>query len=38
MVLLKKLGYAGYAMGMIHGKLRNKYPKAHEAFKEELRG
>lgn len=34
----KKLGYGSHAMGMIYGKLRNSYPKAHEAFEEELRG
>jgi hypothetical protein len=38
MVLLKKLGYGGYAMGMIYEKPKNKYPEAHEAFEEELRG
>jgi hypothetical protein len=38
MIRSKKLGYGGYAMGMIYGKLKNKYPKAHEVFKEELRG
>ncbi len=38
MICSKKLGYGSYAMGMIYGKLRNRYPKAHEAFEEELRG
>ncbi len=38
MIRSRKLGYGGYAMGMIYGKLRNRYPKAHEAFEEELRG
>ena len=38
MIHSKKLGYGSYAMGMIYEKLRNKYPEAHEAFEEELRG
>jgi hypothetical protein len=38
MIRSKKLGYGGFAMGMIYGKLRNRYPKTHEAFEEELRG
>ncbi len=38
MIRCKKLGYGGFAMGMIYGKLRSRYPKAHEAFEEELRG
>ncbi len=38
MIHSKKLGYGGHAMGMIYGRLRNKYPQAHEAFEEELRG
>ncbi len=36
MIRSKKLGYGSYAMGMIYGKLKNKYPKAHEAFNREL--
>ena len=36
MIHSKKLGYGGFAMGMIYGKLKNKYPKAHEEFKKEL--
>jgi hypothetical protein len=36
MIHSKKLGYGGFAMGMIYGKLKNKYPKAHQAFNEEL--
>jgi hypothetical protein len=27
---------AGYAMGMIFGKLKNKHPEAHLAFEKEL--
>jgi hypothetical protein len=36
MIHSKKLGYGSYAMGMIYGKLKYKYPKAHEAFDREL--
>jgi hypothetical protein len=36
MVHSKKLGYGGFAMGMIYGKLKNKYPKAHQVFRKEL--
>ena len=36
MIHSKKLGYGGFAMGMIYGRLKNKYPQAHEAFKKEL--
>ena len=36
MINSKKLGYGGYAMGMIFGELKNKYPEAHEAFRNEL--
>lgn len=36
MIHSKKLKYGGCAMGMIYGKLKNKYPEAHEAFKKEL--
>ena len=36
MIQSKKLGYGGFAMGMIHAKLKNRYPKAHQAFEEEL--
>jgi hypothetical protein len=38
MIRSEKLGYGSYAMGMIYGKLKNEYPKAHEAFEGELRG
>ena len=27
-----KLGYRGYAMGMVYGKAKNKYPEANKAF------
>ncbi len=36
MIRSKKLGYGSYAMGMIYGKLKNKYPRAHEVFSKEL--
>ena len=36
MIYSKKLGYGSYVMGMIYGKLKNRHPEAHEAFKEEL--
>jgi hypothetical protein len=36
MLHLRKLRYGGFAMGMIYGKLKNKYPEAHQAFNEEL--
>ncbi len=36
MIRSKKLGYGGYVMGMIYGKLKSKYPRAHEAFSREL--
>lgn len=35
-MILFKLGYGGYAMGMIYGKLKNRHPEAHEAFETEL--
>jgi hypothetical protein len=35
-MILFRLGYGGYAMGMIFGKLKNKHPEAHEAFMKEL--
>lgn len=35
-MILFKLGYGGYAMGMIFGMLRNRHPEAHEAFEMEL--
>ena len=38
MIRSGKLGYGGYAMGIVYGKLSNKYPEAHEAFEEGLRG
>ena len=37
MIRRDKLGCGGYAMDMIYGKLRSRYPKAREAFEEELR-
>jgi hypothetical protein len=36
MVHLRKLGYGGFAMGMGYRKLKDRYPKAHEAIKREL--
>ncbi len=36
MIRSKKLGYGSYTMGMIYGKLKSKYPEAHEAFEREL--
>jgi hypothetical protein len=36
MIHSKKLGYGGYAMGIIYGKLKNKFPKAYEVFETEL--
>jgi hypothetical protein len=36
MVHSNKFGHGSYAMGMIYGKLKNKYPKAHQVFEEEL--
>jgi len=36
LMILFGLGYGGYAMGMIFGKLKNKHPEAHDAFKREL--
>ncbi len=38
MIRTKKLGYGSYAMGMIYGKLKNKYPEAHKVFSRELEG
>jgi hypothetical protein len=35
-MILFRLGYGGYAMGMVFGKLKNKHPEAHEAFMKEL--
>ena len=35
-MILFRLGYGGYAMGMIFGKLKNRHPEAHDAFKKEL--
>jgi hypothetical protein len=35
-MVLFRLGYGGYAMGMIYGKLKNKHPEAHRVFEEEL--
>jgi hypothetical protein len=35
-MILFKLGYGGYAMGMIYGKLKNRHPEAREAFEKEL--
>ena len=31
-----KVGYIGYAGGAILGKLKSKYPEAHEVFRREL--
>jgi hypothetical protein len=36
MIHSNKLGYGGFAMDMIFGKLKNKYAHAHQAFNEEL--
>jgi hypothetical protein len=36
MIHSKKLGYGGFAMGMIYGKLKNRYPEARIAFEKEL--
>jgi hypothetical protein len=36
MIRSRKLGYGGYAMGMIYGKLKSKYLEAHEVFSREL--
>jgi len=33
-----RLGYGGYAMGMVYGKAKNRFPEAHRAFEEELKG
>ena len=35
-MILFRLGYGGYVMGMIYGKLKNKHPEAHETFEKEL--
>jgi hypothetical protein len=35
-MILFRLGYGGYVMGMIYGKLKNRHPEAHDAFKREL--
>jgi hypothetical protein len=35
-MILFRVGYGGYAMGMIYGKLKNRYPDAHEIFMQEL--
>ena len=35
-MILLRLGYGGYAMGMIFGKLKNRYPEAHLAIEKEL--
>ena len=35
-MILFKVGYGGFAMGMIFGKLKNKHPEAYEAFEREL--
>jgi hypothetical protein len=35
-MILLRLGYGGFAMGMIFGKLKNRHPEAHETFKMEL--
>lgn len=31
-----RLGYGGFAMGMIFGKLKNRHPEAHVVFEKEL--
>jgi hypothetical protein len=31
-----KAGYVGFAGGAILGRLKNRYPKAHDVFKKEL--
>ena len=36
-MILFRLGYGGYDMGMIYGMLKNRHPEAHKAFKEELK-
>ncbi len=36
MIRSRKLRYGGYTMGMIYGKLRDRYPIAHEVFSREL--
>jgi hypothetical protein len=33
-----KMGYGSYPNGLAMVNLRNRYPKAHELLKEELRG
>jgi hypothetical protein len=33
-----KVGYIGYAGGAILGRLKNRYPQAHDVFKKELGG
>jgi len=35
-MILFRLGYGGYAMGMIWGKLKNMHSEAHEAFDKDL--
>ena len=37
-MILRRLGYGGYPMGMIWGMLKNRHPEAHEAFERELEG
>ena len=32
-----KVGYVGYAGGAIPGKLKNRYPQAHDVFRKELK-
>ncbi len=36
MIRSRKLGHGSYAMGLIYGKLKNKYPAAHKAFEDEV--
>jgi hypothetical protein len=36
-MILFKLGYGGYAMGMVYGKLKKRHPEAHEVFEKELK-
>lgn len=37
LMIHSKLGYGSYSSGLAMANLRNRYPKAHEVFKEELR-
>jgi hypothetical protein len=35
-MILCRLGYGGYGMGMIWGMLKNRHPEAHKVFEKEL--